>query len=237
MGRKNKKIMKKFFVKENLDYLILAIGVLLITVSWPFYIVVNHYMHYLSAPVAIIVVCYGIYVVVERSINPEKWHKWVALGVGFLAFMIWALGVKQPTLRAYLGSDMIVMKSDNDIKQVDIVEDTSSNDYEYVVFFNPNCETCQDVIPKILEPGKTKDFVLEKVRKNIAFLDTTQDYGKEIASENEVETVPSYMYNDGYGTPEKLGYHTDNGTKILERSIGKLREEAKFRDRNWKRKK
>ena len=223
--------MKKFFVKENLDYLILAIWVLLITVSWPFYIVVNHYMHYLAAPVAIVVVCYGIYVVVERSIKPEKWHKWVALGVGFLVFMIWALGVKQPTLRAYLGSDMIVMKSEKDVKQVAI--ESNTNGYLYALYFNPNCETCQDVIPKLLAGKNIKDFDLNIVRQNIAFVDTTQDYGKEMAAENDVETVPSYMFigNGTAGEVKKLGYHTDNGTKYLEKAIGRLQEDAKWREK------
>lgn len=111
------------------------------------------------------------------------------------------LGVKFETAsqRAYLGTGAIVVKSESDIKQVEIASDVKG--YPYILFFNPNCETCQDTIPELLK-GLDKDIY----KKNITFVDTTQEYGKKLASKNGVETVPSYLYNDGYGEPVKLAY-------------------------------
>lgn len=208
--------MKKFLNKDNLDYLILALGVVLILASIPFNVVVNHYMHSLYVPVTIIVVCYGIYAITKDSMDARKWqgwYKWVGVAVGLLLCLIWALNLKQPSQRAYLGNETIIVKSENDIKQVEIASNVRG--YSYILFFNPNYETCQDTIPRILE-GIDKDIY----KKNIVFVDTTQEYGKNLAKENDVETVPSYLYNDGYGEPVKLAYHTDNGTKYLEQNIG-----------------
>ena len=90
--------MKKYLNKDNLDYLILALGVVLIFVSIPLNVVVNHYMHSLYVPVAIIVVCYGIYVIAKRSMDAIKWqnwYKWVGFGVGLLLVVVWALSLKQ----------------------------------------------------------------------------------------------------------------------------------------------
>ena len=212
--------MKKFLNKDNLDYLIFALGVVLIFASTPFNVVVNHYMHSLYVPVAIIVVCYGIYVIAKHFTDARKWrgwYKWVGVAVGLLLCLFWAINLKQPSQRAYLGTGTIIVKSENDIKQVEIASDVKG--YSYILFFNPNCETCQDTIPRILE-GIDKDVY----KKNIVFVDTTQEYGKNLAKENDVETVPSYLYNDGYGEPVKLAYHTDNGTKYLEQNIGYIRD-------------
>jgi thiol-disulfide isomerase/thioredoxin len=217
--------MKKYLNKDNLDYLILALGVVLIFVSIPLNVVVNHYMHSLYVPATIIVVCYGIYVIAKRSMNAIKWqdwYKWVGLGVGLLLVVVWALSLKQPSQRAYLGTGAIVVKSESDIKQVEIASDVKG--YPYILFFNPNCETCQDTIPELLK-GLDKDIY----KKNIVFVDTTQEYGKKLASKNGVETVPSYLYNDGYGEPVKLAYHTDEGTKFLNKKIGYLRESIKHK--------
>lgn len=217
--------MKKYLNKDNLDYLILALGVVLIFVSIPLNVVVNHYMHSLYVPVTIIVVCYGIYVIAKRSMDAIKWqdwYKWVGFGVGLLLVVVWALSLKQPSQRAYLGTGAIVVKSESDIKQVEIASDVKG--YPYILFFNPNCETCQDTIPELLK-GLDKDIY----KKNITFVDTTQEYGKKLASKNGVETVPSYLYNDGYGEPVKLAYHTDEGTKFLNKKIGYLRESIKHK--------
>lgn len=167
--------MKKYLNKDNLDYLILALGVVLIFVSIPLNVVVNHYMHSLYVPATIIVVCFGIYVITKRSMDATKWqnwYKWVGVVAGLLFCLVWALGLKQPSQRAYLGTGAIVVKSESDIKQVEIASDVEG--YPYVLFFNPNCETCQDTIPELLK-GLNKDIY----KKNIVFVDTTQEYGKK----------------------------------------------------------
>ena len=216
--------MKKYLNKDNLDYLILALGVVLIFVSIPLNVVVNHYMHSLYVPVTIIVVCYGIYVIAKRSIDATKWqnwYKWVGVVAGLLFCLVWALGLKQPSQRAYLGTGSVVVKSEKDVKQVDISNDAEG--YNYILFFNPNCQTCQDTIPELLK-GIDKKIYTQK----ITFVDTTQDYGKKLAKENGVETVPAYIYKydtaKEYKAPVKLAYHTDNGTKLLDNKISILKD-------------
>ena len=216
--------MKKFLNKDNLDYLIFALGVVLVFASIPFNVVVNHYMHSLYVPVAIIVVCYGIYVIAKHFTDARKWrgwYKWVGVAVGLLLCLLWALNLKQPSQRAYLGTGTLVVKSEKDVKQVDISSDAEG--YNYILFFNPNCQTCQDTIPELLS-GIDKKIYTQK----ITFVDTTQDYGKSLAEKNGVETVPAYVYKydtaKEYNEPVRLAYHTDNGTKLLDNKISILKD-------------
>lgn len=214
--------MKKYLAKEYRDYHILIIGILVVALLSPVNIVINHYMHLFAVPFGLVVACYGIYVITERTVQPEKWHKWVAVGVSVIVVLIWALGVNRPTDNAYIGSETFVIKNENDHKQIPIADYVKIGDnvkgIEYIIFFNPNCETCRDTIPKLFEGLNNKTNIL----KRVAFVDTTQPYGKELAQEFGVEYVPSYAVNAERGEVIRLAYHTNSGTKFYQQEIIKL---------------
>lgn len=218
--------MKKYLSKDYLDYAILAVGIVLVLLARPLNIVVNHYMHTLALPLGLVVACYGIYVVVKRTTEIKSWYKWVAVGVSTLCVVIWGLGLNQQSKLAYLGSGRFVVRSVNDDKQVVIADRVNIGEVDedggvqYLVYFNPNCQTCQDTIPEVLKHIKGKDRA--KIATRVAFIDTTQDYGKSLAQKYGVEYVPSYMYNKEAGDVVRLAYHTDNGTKLNQMEIGRL---------------
>ena len=53
--------------------------------------------------------------------------------------------------------------------------------------FNPNCQTCQDTLPKLKAVG---------VRSNIAYIDTTTKFGTKMANQANAKRVPSVYYGN-----------------------------------------
>lgn len=178
-----------------------------------FSVVVNHYKHNLGVPFFIVAIAYIVYAVLchKRYYEPNK-RRNITLGVAVLTVIVWALTLKNPTQSAYLGDGMFIKNSTGDSKQIEMVMQIDSKKHQAILYLSPNCPTCQGAIPEIIGELEQGDW------SKIAFVDTTQDFGRKLAKEYGVEKVPSYSDVDGVQVG-RLAYKTEEGVEYYQTGV------------------
>ena len=156
--------------------------------------------------------------------NVESLWKWAAFAVGTIVTVVWVIfNIPTRTNIVYMGEDgfrPLDKNNSNFVFTLTKEDKKSLDDSSQIVFMNPNCETCRDTIPTLQElSGKNQTAIV--------YVDVLTDFGREYVKHfPEIEKVPT-AYNRVTGETLRLGFHTDNGTKVLKENIEKIAESAK----------
>lgn len=206
--------MKVFLKIANKNNLIIS-GVLLTlsVLGLLFSIVVNHYKHNLGLPLFILALVYIVYTYATEQKKYQVKNLELPCGlVAIVSVLVWGFLLKNPTNNVYLGSERLIFNSSRDVKQIKLSNQVNSDKHRVILYFNPNCKTCIEAIPDIVS-------VLDTARwERIAFVDTTQDFGRKLASKNGVDKVPSYSDVEGYDIG-RLAYDTEDGVEVFQNEV------------------
>lgn len=181
-------------------------------------IVFNHYIHRFGLV---------IYIALSVLIASLKWkpkigsdgftvrRKLITLSIASL--VIYPLLLPTKSSETYLGKDRFIWVNQKSSQYFETASKKtvfqSTPKYDYIVFFNPNCQTCQDTLPKLKKAVG--------VRTNIAYIDTTTKLGTKMANQAKAKRVPSVYYVSDKKTV-RLAYHSDKGTKLYDNNLYQL---------------
>ena len=181
-------------------------------------IVFNHYIHRFGLV---------IYTALSVLIASLKWkpkigsdgftvrRKLITLSIASL--VIYPLLLPTKSSETYLGKDRFIWVNQKSSQYFETASKKtvfqSTPKYDYIVFFNPNCQTCQDTLPKLKKAVG--------VRSNIAYIDTTTKLGTKMANQAKAKRVPSVYYVSDKKTV-RLAYHSDKGTKLYDNNLYQL---------------
>lgn len=181
-------------------------------------IVFNHYIHRFGLV---------IYIALSVLIASLKWkpkigsdgftvrRKLITLSIASL--VIYPLLLPTKSSETYLGKDRFIWVNQKSSQYFENASKKtvfqSTPKYDYIVFFNPNCQTCQDTLPKLKKAVG--------VRSNIAYIDTTTKLGTKMANQAKAKRVPSVYYVSDKKTV-RLAYHSDKGTKLYDNNLYQL---------------
>jgi len=181
-------------------------------------IVFNHYIHRFGLV---------IYIALSVLIASLKWkpkigsdgftvrRKLITLSIASL--VIYPLLLPTKSSETYLGKDRFIWVNQKSSQYFETASKKtvfqSTPKYDYIVFFNPNCQTCQDTLPKLKKAVG--------VRSNIAYIDTTTKLGTKMANQAKAKRVPSVYYVSDKKTV-RLAYHSDKGTKLYDNNLYQL---------------
>lgn len=181
-------------------------------------IVFNHYIHRFGLV---------IYIALSILIASLKWkpkigsdgftvrRKLITLSIASL--VIYPLLLPTKSSETYLGKDRFIWVNQKSSQYFETASKKtvfqSTPKYDYIVFFNPNCQTCQDTLPKLKKAVG--------VRSNIAYIDTTTKLGTKMANQAKAKRVPSVYYVSDKKTV-RLAYHSDKGTKLYDNNLYQL---------------
>lgn len=213
---KNKKKLNLWLTKANLALLVLwFLGLMIFS---QFGIVFNHYIHRFGL---------AIYIALSVLIASLKWKpqfgsnnftiRRALITLSIASLVIYPLFLPTKSSETYLGKDRFIWVNQKSSQYFETVAEMtiyqSPKKYDYIIFFNPNCQTCQDTLPKLKKAVG--------VRSNITYIDTTTKFGTKMANQANAKRVPSvYYWNDKKTV--RLAYHSDEGTKLYDNNLYQL---------------
>lgn len=206
--------MRTFLQTANKNNLIISGGLLVVSVlGLLFSVVVNHYKHNLGLPLFTVTLIYLAYTYAKEQKQYQSKNLELIFGsLAVVSVLAWGLMLKNPTSDVYLGSERVIMNSSKDVRQIKLSHQVDSNKHRVILYFNPNCKTCIEAIPDIVSVLDTSRW------QRIAFVDTTQDFGRQLASKNGVDKVPSYSDVEGYDVG-RLAYDTEDGVEVFQNEV------------------
>lgn len=181
-------------------------------------VVFNHYIHRFGLV---------IYIALSVLIASLKWKPKIGsdgftvrrtlITLSIASLVIYPFFLPFKSSETYLGKDRFIWVNQKSSQYFETVAEKtvfqSPKKYDYIIFFNPNCQTCQDTLPKLKKAVG--------VRSNIAYIDTTTKFGTKMANQANAKRVPSVYYGNDKKTV-RLAYHSDEGTKLYDNNLYQL---------------